>query len=194
MRCECPEFRRCCLCLPLRFGLIGTAWIKLVLDALCLMYVAFAIHVDGRRLPVFPIVFLSVATVVVVLDVGFNGVLLRGCHKKDPVLLRLFYRYSLFLLGLNIAFVLAIIIMDIVISVQSPFLWIVTLYTFFTFLVFCVLSIIIHLYLSILVRSEVQKLEATTQFQFTNTAAEAACTMAPGYTDTNPAANRPDNV
>ncbi|XP_064073169.1 uncharacterized protein LOC135193653 isoform X2 [Vanessa tameamea] len=121
MKCEIPEFARCCFCFPLRLGLLVWTYVKLkdyrkmkwfykeAMVALCLYIFGFFCF-----------------TVYVVCDLNFT-------HQHITVI-----AYTLM-------------------SIWSIFFWVT----------------ISQAYLIMLVRSEVLKLERSTNFEFTNRAVDA---------------------
>ncbi|CAK1583014.1 unnamed protein product [Parnassius mnemosyne] len=181
MYTDIPSFTKCCFCAPLRYGLLVWAYFKLVtsiiifLSALTwiLSLVIFVILVGDVKV----FIVLAVTTLTILLfDIIFNLVLIIGAHKKHTTLLRLYYRY-----GIAHAFVITasalLFIVYAVASASDPFskpkLW----HNIVIFASAICASMIIHTYLLILVRSEVLKLKANSQFMFTNHTANPTCVM-----------------
>ncbi|CAG5043586.1 unnamed protein product [Parnassius apollo] len=181
MYTDIPSFTKCCFCAPLRYGLLVWAYFKLVTSIIIfasvliwllnftksVVLIADAIH----------FLALFVATISIHLfDIIFNLVLIIGIHKKHVTLLRLYYRY-----GVAHAFVITatalICIVYAIASTSAPFdepnLW----HKIVVFASAICASMLVHTYLLILVRSEVLKLKANSQFKFSNQAADPTCVM-----------------
>ncbi|XP_063385539.1 uncharacterized protein LOC134671610 [Cydia fagiglandana] len=99
MHGEAPELKRCCFCLPLRRGLIGWGYTKMVLDILSMMYIGFAICYytsDPRRhLETKTIVILTFIVICLLLDMAFGIIFIVAAHKKNVKLLQISYIYNM---------------------------------------------------------------------------------------------------
>ncbi|XP_061718488.1 uncharacterized protein LOC133526030 [Cydia pomonella] len=177
MRREAPGFKRCCFCIPLRRGLISWGYLKLALDLVAIslvIYILTAISVLH--------VILIIEIVALVIDMVFNILLIVGGHLKAVKLLKASYIFSLVWLGMLVLgffwqtyaeIRLALVLMSYgmeygdVVVIALPGLSI-------SFVQIC-----LQIYLILLIRSEVIKLQdQSLEMQFSNPAsAEAECTM-----------------
>ncbi|XP_047997744.1 uncharacterized protein LOC125235278 [Leguminivora glycinivorella] len=177
MRRETPEFRRCCFCIPLRRGLITWGYLRAALDLLAMslvIYILTAISILHG--------LLITEIVVLIIDVVFNIMLIVGGHLKSIKLLKVNYYFSLAWLGLlvlgfcwqiysEIRLTLILISYGMeygsVVGIALPGLSV-------GFVQIC-----LQIYLILLIRSEIIKLqEQNLEMQFSNPAvAEAQCTM-----------------
>ncbi|XP_063894692.1 uncharacterized protein LOC110372160 [Helicoverpa armigera] len=178
MRVELPVLTRCCMCFPLRYGLLVWGYVRLCIGLLLLTSVTsgfIEVLTSEPKPDENRAVFLSVIGTIVVLtfnDVVLNALFIVGGHTKNVRLLRAYYIYSITLWVLMIV-----------------------LYTFFTgqtfnfyrkfeedkmlYLCIAVMDIIIYfghiviqLYSILLIRSEIVKLTNNCEFRFVNNAAQ----------------------
>lgn len=184
MRTELPECKRCCFCLPLRYGLITWGYIKLIAGALLSIaiaislfkIIAMSIKYGNTGHLVENIVILSIVLVMLLTDVALNTVFVVGGHMKNVKLLRVYYIYNMVLLGLTIALVLVMFFLMVPTVLPNHILsfstWLLVLDFSGSFV-----NIVMQTYFLLLVRSEIIKLQNNCEFQFVNNAAEAECTM-----------------
>ncbi|CAG5043592.1 unnamed protein product [Parnassius apollo] len=181
MYTDIPSFTKCCFCAPLRYGLLVWAYFKLVtsitifITALIWILSCIIFVVMIGDVMVF-IVLVVVILTILLFDIIFNLVLIIGAHKKHTTLLRLYYRYGI-AHGFVITASALLFIVYAIASANDPLkeskLWhkIIILAS-----AVCA-SMIVHTYLLILVRSEVLKLKANSQFMFTNHTDDPTCVM-----------------
>ncbi|XP_037293271.1 uncharacterized protein LOC115455157 [Manduca sexta] len=157
MRIEIPECRRCCLCVPLRIGIIIFGYLNLLFACLVLFFqVVYLVErgkgIEGMGLnslyvykgaAVYTQVWLP--ALLYILEVVFTIVLLVGSHTKRVKLIRAYYYYG-------IATTVAAIMTFFVVRYESKFLDFDVLE--FS-LAFC--GFFLHLYLLLLIRSELSK-------------------------------------
>ncbi|CAG5043594.1 unnamed protein product [Parnassius apollo] len=181
MYTDIPSFTKCCFCAPLRYGLLVWAYFKLVTSIIifvsALMWIlSFIIFVIIFADAMVFIVLVVVTLTIILFDIIFNLVLIIGAHKKHTTLLRLYYRYGI-AHGFIITASALLFIVYAIASVNDPFeeskLW----HKIVIFASAICASMIIHTYLLILVRSEVLKLKANSQFMFTNHTVDPTCVM-----------------
>ncbi|XP_063365151.1 uncharacterized protein LOC134653689 [Cydia amplana] len=184
MRSEAPQFTRCCFCVPLRRGLIGWGYCKLVLNVLMFAYIILICSLIGS-FSVFrfkDIAFIVVIIAVVITDTCFNIVLVVAGHRKSVRLLRVSYIYNLVSLGLvtlahcfkiytNLYYIYwatqfmgfqTFLLVDLMVSVALAFS-----------------VIFVQVYMILLLRSEMIKLQnQSLEIQFSNhLAGEPQCTL-----------------
>ncbi|CAG5043598.1 unnamed protein product [Parnassius apollo] len=164
---------RCCFCAPLRYGLLIWAYLKLVTSIL-----VFGVTVIWIFMWILLVNFekallvLLIATMLsLIVDIVFNFVLIIGSHKKNITMLSLYYRYGIAHAVVLVVFGVLWILYAIsrmeppIDSKNVPYIFAITS----AFIV----SLILHIYLFIVLRSEINKLKARDQFRFVNHAAES---------------------
>ncbi|CAB3227841.1 unnamed protein product [Arctia plantaginis] len=179
MRTEVPVFKRCCFCLPLRRSLIAWGYFKLFLAAILLLYCLVGLY---QTINVFlhikywilmhEIITLTVVIAVVLVDIIVHILFIVGAHKKEVKFLRVYYYYSLTLLGL----LLLLYLYWIVLMIRDR------IYRYINFFIISAwavmfLNLLIQAYVILLVRSEIVKLNNIGSFRFVNNAAEAECKL-----------------
>ncbi|KAI8431981.1 hypothetical protein MSG28_004510 [Choristoneura fumiferana] len=87
LRREAPVFKRCCFCIPLRRGLIGWGYAKLLLNILTICYIIFIMLLVFFFLPIKYISIYIAVVVSIMIDVAFTGLLIIACHKVYVILL-----------------------------------------------------------------------------------------------------------
>uniref|UniRef100_A0A2A4JJH9 Uncharacterized protein n=1 Tax=Heliothis virescens TaxID=7102 RepID=A0A2A4JJH9_HELVI len=180
MRVELPVLARCCICLPLRYGLIVWGYIRLCISLFLLTGVTtgFAELLNRERRPDEDrTLYLGIVGTVIVLtfnDIVLNILFIIGGHKKNLKFLRAYYIYSIILWIL-------MILLYILFTAQS-FSWLQSLsgeengmmYVWMVVLDFIVYvgHIAMQFYFILLIRSEVVKLTTNCEFRFVNHAAQ----------------------
>ncbi|CAH2041666.1 unnamed protein product, partial [Iphiclides podalirius] len=181
MHSEIPSFNRCCFCAPLRYGLLVWAYLKLVFNIIffagALIWLSFvALFIFMSSNAVYIVLMIAFVLLFVFFDIVFCFVLIVGGHKKHTTLLRLYYRYGivhavlLTALGFVSVGISSASIEDIL---QRPDEWHYILVLSAIYSSF----LILHVYLMLLVRSEVRKLKANGEFRFVNHTADPTCAM-----------------
>ncbi|KAJ0171684.1 hypothetical protein K1T71_012447 [Dendrolimus kikuchii] len=164
MRCELPDVKRCCFCLPLRRGLLAWGYIRVALIMLLWMPIGaityFSLGFTGRIDPTLVSIILLLLT-----DFLFNISFLVAAHTKNFKLLRVYYYY---MMVCSVVITIAILVlMGLSFSTRnSP-------KTLTVGISLALLSLATQGYITILVRSEIKKLENSGQFQFVNNAAQS---------------------
>ncbi|CAH1637050.1 unnamed protein product [Spodoptera littoralis] len=189
MRTEVPAFKRCCFCVPLRYGLLTWAYIKLVALAFLAIFFTMHLYYMIRNYTVTPRVFnsrdlhditvISVLFAICLIEFCFTLSFIVGGHKKNAKLMRVFYVYNIVMWVLTLVLIMILVVsllrkMDPshVFSYNSWKFLVTTAHFFFTLLV--------QVYFMLLLRSEILKLEGKYGFSFVNNAAEGECTMREG--------------
>ncbi|KAJ8720027.1 hypothetical protein PYW07_012070 [Mythimna separata] len=187
MKGEIPVFRRCCFCLPLRYGLLAWGYFKLIADAFLLFLMSFifintlfwmrvATNNDHRTQMYLELMIPMIAITLFFTDFIVTIVFIIGGHKKNVQLIRVFYFFSM---GMWVAtFLLACF------GVVSALHYTITYHSHYwqhpeVILTFCFyfIVIVVQTYVLLLLRSEIIKLRSIGEFRFVNNAAEAECTM-----------------
>lgn len=177
MLVEIPECRRCCCCIPLRYGLIVWGYLKLALVSLALVGASIAMIVTGQshKSEAQTMVIISLLIVIFVIDIASSVMFVVGCHKKSVKLMKIFYYYSMFPLALTILLTVYAVIINL------KFLYEYITSIFFIYIIMdasaMFIYIAIQVYVILLVRSEIIKLKNGCQFRFVNNINEAECTL-----------------
>ncbi|CAH0686432.1 unnamed protein product [Spodoptera exigua] len=180
MRADLPVFKRCCFCIPLRYGLLTWAYVKLVTVTIFSMFILVSLyHMVGMytmyHLPIqrHNIIFMSVILTVLFIEISLTVTFIVGGHMKNVKLMRVFYVYNIVILTISSLLMIIAILMlvfPIEFFLYRTFEYISTCANFF-------FSIVIQLYFILLIRSEILKLEGKYGFSFVNNAAEGECNM-----------------
>ncbi|KAJ8720038.1 hypothetical protein PYW07_012081 [Mythimna separata] len=181
IRGELPQFKRCCMCLPLRHGLIVWGYIRLVIGILLLIGVTkgfFELLALSKKETGYEkyVVLLGFFVILAGVDIVLNVVFIYAGHTKHLKMLRVYYIYSFVLWILMIIMGLCLILyaVHVMQSHGMDFLHVlIVLCDVVTFLA----EILIQAYILLLVRSQFKKLTNNCEFQFENKATESACRM-----------------
>ncbi|CAK1542927.1 unnamed protein product [Leptosia nina] len=153
MFCEVPDFGRCCLCLPLRKGILVFGYLNVLFSAFMTGVYSYSIHNSYNS--TILVYHGSMSTVedkacliFYLFDFVFALVLVYGGHTKIIKYLKAFYYYA-------VTTLLATLVLQIVglCSSRYPFGMILETSGLFLF------GLSLHLYLILLVRSLLNKLE-----------------------------------
>ncbi|CAH0686427.1 unnamed protein product [Spodoptera exigua] len=181
MYSEVPTCRRCCFCVPLRYGLIAWGYIRLVISLLFLVGLTIGfvgvLTAEDKYREMGTIIILGILLLSTLTDFVLNFLFILGGHKKDVKLLRSYYVYSIVLCVLTVLLGTTSTIHTLMLfrisSVDfSFFFWVILADTgsFFA-------QVLIQIYFLLLVRSEIIKLRSNCEFRFVNLAAEGECTL-----------------
>ncbi|CAK1583011.1 unnamed protein product [Parnassius mnemosyne] len=178
MYIELPQIKRCCFCVPLRYGLLVWAYIKMFW---CL-FLGVVISVKLYQVPRHrmkniktEIVIMSLFDTIFIIDFVITFVFIVGAHKKNPKLLRLYYKYGL--VSLVIIFLLCLVLTGIDIF---NYFYMIALQDVLDIATVCAAFVIFNLYLLSMIRSEILKLENNTQLTFVNHVTDPQCCMENG--------------
>ncbi|CAB3227851.1 unnamed protein product [Arctia plantaginis] len=180
MRTEIIVCQRCCICIPLRYGLIVWAYARLVLAGSVLFGMSFtlnrAVH-NERPDRTTDLVISSLIIILVSADIILGVIFIIGCHTKNPVLIKKYYYHNLCLLALLIPFCLYICGYStyFLIKYKIPFVRLAVY--ILGDIIGCFTYIVIQVYVIFLIRSQFIKLNSGCQFRFENKVAEAACSL-----------------
>ncbi|XP_063839267.1 uncharacterized protein LOC135088349 [Ostrinia nubilalis] len=145
MHVKVPEVKRCCCCLPLRYGIVVFGLINVLLSLLAVACLVVATEVkrstltDGSSLEV---ITATVLYSILGMGVILNILLLVGGCQKDISMLRLYNHYA-------VLTIVAALVPLIVLLSRKQYADVCAGLT----------AVVTQMYVSILVRSEVVKLE-----------------------------------
>nr|NP_001299750.1 uncharacterized protein LOC106113780 [Papilio xuthus]BAM18655.1 unknown unsecreted protein [Papilio xuthus] len=168
---EMPMVARCCFCAPLRYGLLIWAYIKLVTSILAFgitlvwMFLCFLRFGPFNVDEIFLLMLIVSTLICLISDIFFNFVLILGTHKKNRSLLYLYYRYAfahaaIFLVLGVLWIAYAIVENGKPLSQPDSVIYILCV------ILSVIVPLILHVYLFIVLRSELHKLEAKEQIKF----------------------------
>ncbi|KAJ8719422.1 hypothetical protein PYW08_011597 [Mythimna loreyi] len=183
MRLELPVCTRCCLCLPLRYGLIAWGYFRLVISALVMVGAekSFSTMLGLTKTEPDTIYKVYAALLAFLMlftlgDIIMNIAFVIGGHRKILKLLRAYYVYSFALwittavigFGLSAYTVYWFNLQEI-----DEFRTWVLLVDMATYLA----QILIQGFILLLIRSQMIKIKKSYEFRFINNAADCECTM-----------------
>ncbi|CAH1637051.1 unnamed protein product [Spodoptera littoralis] len=157
MYCDWPTLGRCCFCMPLRRGILTFGYINLIFSAFMVGVYSYSVHTElglfaiyhgttvGASVPEGACVFIYCVELI------FTAILLYGTHKKLITYIRVYYYFAL---TTTVASCL-VQILDFTIAVSTR----VGLYMIFEVLPLMFASMSIQIYLIILIRSLLKKME-----------------------------------
>ncbi|KAJ8719412.1 hypothetical protein PYW08_011587 [Mythimna loreyi] len=191
MKGELPVFKRCCFCLPLRYGLLAWGYFKLIADAFLIFLMTFIFIETLRLVNVYAnsdhvgdfyagLIISSIAITLFFTDFIVTIVFIIGGHKKNVQLIRVFYFLSMgmwvatFLLA---SFTIITTIQAVVRSIQYSSNHYFMLNQTLMASCFYFVVLVVQTYFLLLLRSEIIKLRNNGEFRFVNNAVEAECTM-----------------
>ncbi|XP_063538700.1 uncharacterized protein LOC134747952 [Cydia strobilella] len=184
MRSEAPQFKRCCFCVPLRRGLIGWGYCKLVLNVLTFAYIILLCSLIRRYgvLRFKDIAIFIVVIAIVITDTCFNIGLVVAGHRKSVKLLRVSYIYNL----VSLSLVMLAHCFKIYTNLYNIY-WMTQYMGFHMFFIVDLMVcaalafgvIFVQVYMILLIRSEMIKLQnQSLEIQFSNhLAGEPQCTL-----------------
>ncbi|XP_028179079.1 uncharacterized protein LOC135077870 [Ostrinia nubilalis] len=164
-RTDVTEFTRCCFCLPLRHGLIAWGYLKTVLLSVLIFEQFLEQSYREKIAPMWVI-----TTAVTIIDLIWTAVFILAGHMKHRLLFKLYYKYSVCFLVIFIVVFLANTIDDIIeIETGRDRGGDVTYLVYYLsyFLLGAIPMIALHGYVTLLVRSELLKLDRAS-IQFVN--------------------------
>ncbi|CAB3227845.1 unnamed protein product [Arctia plantaginis] len=171
MRKEVPVLQRCCFCLPLRGGLLAWGYLKLTIASLMLFYLlCILLQITEGKL-VYNFTQFAIALLIVTADVILHSVFIVGCHKKNVKLLKVYYFYSLSLLVLTALF--GVFCTGIIIGSNLNHYGRLFTTSMCRGLSTLFINLLIQVYVILLVKSKITKLDNMDSFKFQNNAAEA---------------------
>ncbi|KAJ8720019.1 hypothetical protein PYW07_012062 [Mythimna separata] len=157
MYCDWPTLGRCCFCMPLRRGVLTFGYINLIFSAFMVGVYSYSIHADFDLFSIYHGINVGVSipqgvcVAIYCLEIVFTAVLLYGTHKK---LINYIKTYYYFAVTTTVASVLVQII-DFAASVSSR----MGFYMVFEVLPLMFAALTIQVYLIILIRSLLKKME-----------------------------------
>ncbi|XP_045774128.1 uncharacterized protein LOC123873351 [Maniola jurtina] len=158
MYCELPKLTRCCFCMPLRRGLLIFGYLNILYSAIGVIVYSARIHLDEQIVSIayddIDVLDVYMNDALYCIDIAFNLVLIYGAHRQIVRCLKIFYYYTL-------ATSLAMVILAIYFIYSRPYY--ITEYVTLSFTRCC-----LYIYLIILVRSLIEKLENTSGLTYEN--------------------------
>ncbi|XP_026752612.2 uncharacterized protein LOC113512863 [Galleria mellonella] len=164
MYCECPEFKRCCFCLPLRKGVLFVGYFIIFSNTLSIIFNSLALsgntdvfpfHTSGFTYIETELAFI-ISIVLYSIEILFNILLVYGSHQNKIKYVRIYFYFTLATTA--VVFVQQIIEMTLirysVLIVHSVLLFI------------CYMML--HVYIILLVRSLLKKMEISNQHSYDN--------------------------
>ncbi|KAJ2951544.1 hypothetical protein O0L34_g13693 [Tuta absoluta] len=169
MRFEIPECKRCCFCVPLRYGLL--AWSYLILIPLGLLLVLqFMYYTYDLAYGWKTVVEDTCLIILNLVNIVFTILLIVAAHKKSSKLLKVYNKWALGTAIANLVALVSDFTCDLFIYGALVFwFWLMFLMVLLMGLIF----IGMQMYIIALVRSEIIKLESNSGFEFHNIGAEA---------------------
>lgn len=98
---DLPVLKKCCFCVPLRYGLLTWGYIKLATAILVLkLFIIIVIVLSGfivtsRDVPLIIIIILI--ALILATEIVLHVIFIVGAHKKNVKLLRAYYYYAVFM-------------------------------------------------------------------------------------------------
>nr|XP_049700097.1 uncharacterized protein LOC110372132 isoform X5 [Helicoverpa armigera]XP_049700098.1 uncharacterized protein LOC110372132 isoform X5 [Helicoverpa armigera] len=166
-----PVWKKCCFCIPLRYGLLTWGYLKLISASIVLSFFIFILVglADYIRNDTLVIVIPIIA--IMVTDIGLHILCIVGAHKKNVKLLQIYYIYHIVLWVLTL---ISLIVMGFVMmkGIHGRMVLQINFFNIF-------LSSVLQSYFLLLLRSQIMKLKTNIDFQYLNTTAETGpkCTM-----------------
>ncbi|XP_041981437.1 uncharacterized protein LOC121734864 isoform X2 [Aricia agestis] len=168
MYLDLPVFRRCCCCLPVRHGIIAFGYFHMVIACLMISLESWLLTKGYDASKPAPTVFNGVGFMVQVwvvfvlyaVDIVFTVVLLVGAHRKRTQLLKVYAYYAI---ATCCSSLVLFIIMRCQMEEDEPYL---IVYTTITETSLAAAALIIKIYLLLLIRSEIKKLEQNCELRF----------------------------
>ncbi|CAG5043578.1 unnamed protein product [Parnassius apollo] len=160
MFCEIPKLLRCCFCLPLRKGVLIFGYINIIFSAFMIGMYSYSVHHDigftmmyhGSTSEVEDAVCVGIYCVEIVMNV----LLVYGAHVRNLLFLKTFYYYA-------IATALMTFIVEIISLTSTNHIGLVI-----EMLALYVAGLCLHIYLIIVVRSLLIKLEISDSHAYEN--------------------------
>ncbi|CAH0686430.1 unnamed protein product [Spodoptera exigua] len=174
---ELPVFKKCCFCIPLRYGLLTWGYLKLGIALIILiifLILLSQIPVNHRR----DLNIVIMIVVVLMTEVVIHCSFIVGAHKKNVKILRLYFYYALFMWAVTM---MAAVIATGLLSVSLFF----RKDSFLEILVFALnvigftFSIAIQTFLLLALRSEIIKLRSNCPYRFVKDDNEPEGTITP---------------
>ncbi|XP_034832942.2 uncharacterized protein [Maniola hyperantus] len=156
MYCELPKLTRCCFCMPLRRGLLIFGYLNILYSALSVLFLSISFHLDEQTIAFLDIDLFDIYIydILYCIDMVFNMVLIYAAHRQIVRCLKVFYYYTMTML-----FVLIILMIYFIFSKPDN----VIDYVMSSFVKCC-----LYIYLIILVRSLLEKLENSSGLTYEN--------------------------
>ncbi|CAB3227846.1 unnamed protein product [Arctia plantaginis] len=155
MYCDWPLLGRCCFCMPLRRGVLTFGYLNLLFSAFMVGVYSYSVHSEYGLIAIYHGANFDIPSefcvAIYCIELIFNGILIYGAHKKIVLHLKLYYYFSL----MTIVATLLLQIIDFISAVSSR----MRLHMFFEIGPLMFASTCIQVYLIILVRSLIRKMD-----------------------------------
>ncbi|CAH0625273.1 unnamed protein product [Chrysodeixis includens] len=169
---EVPLFKKCCFCIPLRYGLLTWVYIKLIITVI--MFLSLAVNVyDMDRFCYACKILIAIFVIILIfifVDIILDIVFIVGGHLKNVRLLTYFYRYS-FVIAVETILLAVLTLLALLFAVKAP----VSIY--FLNLAIYGLGLFIQIYFILLLRSEIIKLRSNCPYRFVKNTAGSEGTV-----------------
>ncbi|KAJ8720022.1 hypothetical protein PYW07_012065 [Mythimna separata] len=163
---DLPVFKKCCFCVPLRYGLLSWGYVKLGAAFIGLAFYIIVVLALRRFLFVdsLAITIVSVIALILITEITLHIVFIVGAHKKNVKLLQAYYQYAVFMWILMIIMCFgstSFLIWTIFIDYGPDTGFLITLNV-----VAFVSSIAVQTFLVMSLRSEIIKLRSNCPYRF----------------------------
>uniref|UniRef100_A0A2A4JIN4 MARVEL domain-containing protein n=1 Tax=Heliothis virescens TaxID=7102 RepID=A0A2A4JIN4_HELVI len=169
MRLELPVLKRCCLCLPLRYGLIAWGFVRLATTSFLLFDLMMTLvrYLEDKRTD---LTVLVIGMLIFFTDIVLVVLFIIGGYTKNLRILKAYYTYAIILWSVTMLYGVYITVQTIDSLRKANYVS----YARFLILdlVSFVLQILIQSYIILLLRSEIIKLSNNCEFRFVNNSAE----------------------
>ncbi|XP_075977238.1 uncharacterized protein LOC142977306 [Anticarsia gemmatalis] len=155
MYCDFPSLGRCCFCMPLRRGILTFGYINLFFSAFLVGIYSYSVHTSYGLFAVYHGASLDMPAELCVaiycLELVFNAVLIYGAHRKLMSYIKAYYYFAL----TTIVATVLVQIIDFATALNNG----MRFYTFFEIGPLLLAALCIQIYLIVLVRSLIRKME-----------------------------------
>uniref|UniRef100_A0A2H1V1C8 SFRICE_032485 n=1 Tax=Spodoptera frugiperda TaxID=7108 RepID=A0A2H1V1C8_SPOFR len=173
---ELPVFKKCCFCIPLRYGLLTWGYLKLgISTAILIIFLIILSQIPLSHSKDLNIVIMIIVVILteVVVHCGF----IVGVHKKAVKIMRLYFYYALFMWSVTM---MAAVVVTGLLSVSLYFTdSSLEIIIFTTTIVAFALSIAVQTFLLLALRSEIIKLRSNCPYRFVKDDNEPEGTITP---------------
>lgn len=175
---EVPVSRRICFFLPPHYEMIVWGYFKLFIANLLLVGLCFAwAQMFQDRWSSAILVSTSITTIAAIIDFILSALFIFGCNKKNVRVMKTFYFYSQFLLGLVAALSVYELVGIVIFLNQETVYWLpIEMWVYQavnTLILFAAFAVDAHIFM--LVRAQVIKHSTGRQFKFEHKDAETEC-------------------
>lgn len=156
MYCDWPVLGRCCFCMPLRRGILTFAYLNLFFSSFMMGVYSYSIHTDYGLFGIYHGASVNIPAEICValycLELVFDVILIYGTHKKLMNYIKIYYYFAL--VTIVASFLMQLI--ELTGSIANH-----RIHIFFEIGPLMFASICIQIYLIILIRSLLQKMNVS---------------------------------